>query len=292
MPDIPTVQTVAWVENPGKDGYLIIRHDVAVAKPGDGEVLVKLECSGICHSDCRNVSGMGIYTAIPGHEGVGNVIRVGRSVPDSLLGQRVGIKWVWSSCMNCAVCKSGNINNCPSQMNTGRSVLGTLQQYVIAKAEFVTHIPDGLPSEIAAPLLCAGLAIAGAVSKCEPELQSGDWVAIVGAGGGLGHLGVQIAANSKGYKVIAIDSGSDKRQLCLDIGASAFMDYATEDVENKVKKLTDGEGAHAVIIVAGSEKAYEKAPDLVRNTGVIICVGLPRGDFHLPISPIQIASRG
>ncbi|KAF2475130.1 uncharacterized protein BDR25DRAFT_279065 [Lindgomyces ingoldianus] len=290
--EIPPTQTVAWIEDPGPNGKLVIRDGVEVQQPAHNEILVKLECSGICHSDCRNVEGMGVYTDIPGHEGVGTVVKLGPGASDSLMGKRVGIKWLWSACNKCAACVVGNTNNCPNQLNTGRSVRGTLQQYVVAHADFVSLIPDGLASEVAAPLLCAGLSLAGAVSKCSPEVKPGEWVAIVGAGGGLGHIGVQIAAKTKGYKVIAIDSGADKAQLCKEMGATAFVDYAKEDVLKTVKGLTDGEGAHAVICVAGSEKAYEQAPNLVRNNGVFVCVGLPPDAFMFPMSPIQIANRG
>jgi alcohol dehydrogenase, propanol-preferring len=167
-----------------------------------------------------------------------------------------------------------------------------LQQYTVAHADFLSLIPDGVPSEVAAPLLCAGLSLAGAVSKCAPEVKPGEWVAIVGAGGGLGHIGVQIAAKSKGYKVIAIDSGAGKETLCKEMGATAFVDYAKEDVVKAVQALTDGEGAHAVICVAGTEKAYQQAPNLVRNNGVFVCVGLPPDSFMFPMSPIHIANRG
>lgn len=288
---LPTSQTVAWIESPGADGKLVIRDGVDIQQPAKGEVLVKMECSGICHSDCRNVEGMGKYEDIPGHEGVGVVVKLGPDVASDLLSKRVGIKWLWSACGNCAACKRGKVNNCPGQLNTGRSVNGTLQQYVVAHAAYLTLIPDGVPSEVAAPLLCAGLSLAGAVSKVAPEVQPGEFVAIVGAGGGLGHIGVQIAAHT-GYKVIAIDSGEDKRVLCKEMGAVAFVDYAKEDVVSAVKALTDGEGAHGVICVAGSERAYEQAPSLVRNNGVFVCVGLPPDDFMFPMSPIHIANRG
>ncbi|KAH7132603.1 alcohol dehydrogenase [Dendryphion nanum] len=292
VPDIPSTQKVAWIENPGANGTLVIRDGVEVQRPSKNEILVKLECSGICHSDCRNVEGMGVYTDVPGHEGVGTVVELGPGASESLLNKRVGIKWLWSACNDCSACKAGLINHCPSQLNTGRSVRGTLQQYVVAHADFVTLIPDGVPSEVAAPLLCAGLSLAGAISKCEPEVKPGQWVAIVGAGGGLGHIGVQIAAKSKGYKVIAIDSGAGKEQLCKEMGAVAFVDYAKEDTVKSVRALTDGEGAHAVICVAGTEKAYEQAPALVRNHGVFVCVGLPPDTFMFPMSPIHIANRG
>lgn len=238
-----------------------------------------------------NLEMPGKYTEVPGHEGVGKVVKLGPGVSQDLLGKRVGIKWLWSACNECTSCKQGKINHCAKQKNTGRSVWGTLQQYVVAHADFVTIIPDGVKSEIAAPLLCAGLSLAGAISKLTPEVNPGDFVAIVGAGGGLGHIGVQIAS-IKGYKVIAIDSGAEKEKLSKEMGAVAFVDYAKQDVVQAVRDLTDGEGAHGVICVAGSERAYQQAPDLVRNSGVFVCVGLPPDTFMFPMSPIHIANRG
>jgi propanol-preferring alcohol dehydrogenase len=283
---IPTKQTVAWIENPSPSCVLQIRDDVEVQQPGDHEILVKIECSGICHSDCMNVEGRGKYTPVPGHEGVGKVVKLGRGASEDLMGKRVGIKWLWSSCNECTSCRTGKINHCGKQLNTGRSVWGTLQQYTVAHADYVTVIPDGVKSEVAAPLL-----FAGAVSKLTPEVQPGDFVAVVGAGGGLGHIGVQFAA-IKGYKVIAIDSGAEKEKLSKEMGAVAFVDYAKQDVVQAVKGLTGGEGAHGVICVAGSEKAYQQAPELVRNSGVFVCVGLPPDTFMFPMSPIHIANRG
>ncbi|KAF2643709.1 hypothetical protein P280DRAFT_466451 [Massarina eburnea CBS 473.64] len=288
---IPSSQTVAWIESPGPDATLEIRTEQSIQQPSDNEVLVKMECSGICHSDCMNVEGRGSYTPIPGHEGVGIVVKLGPGASESLLGKRVGIKWLWSACSTCSACQRGQINNCPKQSNTGRTTLGTLQQYVVGHADFVQIIPDGVKSEVAAPLLCAGLSLAGAVSKLSPEVREGDWVVIVGAGGGLGHIGVQIAS-IKGYKVIAIDSGAEKEKLCKDMGATAFIDYAKTNVVDAVKALTDGEGAHGIIMVAGIEKAYEQGPQLIRNNGVFVCVGLPPPTFMFPVSPIEMANRG
>lgn len=240
-----------------------------------------------------NVVRPGKYSAIPGHEGIGTVVQLGPGVPDTaLLGQRVGVKWLWSACRTCSSCKKGKINHCARQRNTSLHTYGTLQEYVLAHAEFVVRIPDGVKSEIAAPLLCAGLSLAGAVSKLAPEVQPGDFVAIVGAGGGLGHIGTQIAS-IKGYKVIAIDSGAEKEALCKEMGAVAFVDYAKEkDVAQAVKDLTNGEGADAVICVAGSERAYTQAPEFLRNCGVFVCVGLPPDTFMFPVSPIHIANKG
>jgi propanol-preferring alcohol dehydrogenase len=171
-------------------------------------------------------------------------------------------------------------------------VAGTLQQFAIGDAKYLTLVPDEVKSEIAAPLLCAGLSMAGAVGTLEPECKKGEWLVLPGAGGGLGHLGLQIAARVKGYKVIAVDTGEARKKLCVDLGATEFIDFMTEDVEVKVKEATGGEGASGVIVVPGNESAYRLAPRLVKNRGVIVCVGLPKAGFDIPITPLECANRG
>lgn len=140
---IPPTQTAGWIHNPGPDCVLQIRNDVPVQKPSAGELLVKLECSGICHSDCHNLTQPGKYTEVPGHEGVGTVVSLGPDVSSDLLGKRVGIKWLWNACQKCSSCKQGKENHCGKQKNTGRNTWGTLQAYIVADAQFVTMIPDG-----------------------------------------------------------------------------------------------------------------------------------------------------
>ncbi|KAF7557696.1 hypothetical protein G7Z17_g396 [Cylindrodendrum hubeiense] len=286
--EIAKFQTAAVIENPGPTAEISIRNDVPVGEPGSNEILVKLAFSGICGSEVRAFLGWGPYQPIVGHEGVGTVVKIGEGVADSMLGQRVGVKWVFSACEKCSVCLKGFQNNCPNQINTGRQVSGTFQQYVVADARFVTRIPDEVPGEVASPLLCAGLTMAGAVSKLDAQLEKDDWVVISGSGGGLGHLGVQIASRLREYRVIAVDSGQSKRDLSLSCGAQYFVDFAEEDVEKKVKELT-GEGAHAVLVVSGSKEAFRVAPKLVRNRGLIVTVGLPPNDFDLPI-PASLCS--
>jgi propanol-preferring alcohol dehydrogenase len=123
-------------------------------------------------------------------------------------------------------------------------------------------------------------------------MEKGEWLVLPGAGGGLGHLGLQIAARVKGYKVIAVDTGNERKELCNKLGAAAFIDFATQDVEAEVKKLTGGEGAAGVVVVPGSETAYRLAPKLIRNRAVIVVVGLTKGGFDLPITPLECANRG
>lgn len=285
---IPKFQTAAWIDAPGPNAKPYLKHDIPIPIPGNGELLVKLECTGVCHSDVHAILGetkrMAVH--IGGHEGVGRVISLGDSVPPSFLDIRVGVKWLYSACLSCEVC-AVNYIHCPNQSNSGRNVPGTFQQYVVAPAKFVTRIPEELESTKAAPLLCAGITVFGAIKKA--GLKSGEWMVIMGAGGGLGHLGVQIA-KVMGFRVIAIGSGEEKRRLCMELGAEAFLDYKTEDVERVVKNLTNGYGAHAVVCATGSDAAYAQALQLVRIMGTVVCVGLTLS--QLTVSPFQVAIRG
>ncbi|BAE65649.1 unnamed protein product [Aspergillus oryzae RIB40] len=269
MDSIPSSQRAVVVQSPGNNYEMIILDDIPVRTPGADEILVKLSCTGLCHSEIRAVLAWGAYNPIIGHEGVGTVIQTGPNVSPSLLHQRVG------------------------QKNTSRHVPGTLQQYVIADARFITRIPETVSDEVAAPLLCAGLTMAGAVGRLDDyRLSSGDWVVISGSGGGLGHLGVQIAARIKGFRVIAVDSGEVKRKVSLESGAEVFIDYRTEDVAARVREVTGGEGAHATIVVPGTREAFAMAPQVVRNMGLIVGVGLPPNEMDWPISATVSAARG
>ncbi|KAI9931704.1 hypothetical protein ASPWEDRAFT_105589 [Aspergillus wentii DTO 134E9] len=287
---IPSQQHAVVVQNPGPNYSMTIKDNISVGKPGPDEILMKLTCTGLCRSEIRAILAWGNYNPIIGHEGIGVVVQTGPNISQSLLNQRVGVKWLYSACNECSVCQRGFPQNCAKQLNTSRHVPGTLQQYVIADARFVTRIPENVSDEVAAPLLCAGLTMAGALSKLD-SLRAGDWIAISGAGGGLGHIGVQIAARVRKLRVIAIDSGDAKRQLILDSGAEVFVDYKTEDVAARVLEVT-GEGAHATIVVPGTKEAFAMAPQLVRNLGIIVNVGLPPNEMDIPVSATLCAARG
>ncbi|PYH85639.1 hypothetical protein BO82DRAFT_380736 [Aspergillus uvarum CBS 121591] len=276
MTPIPRTQTAAWIENPRPHAQLELRHDVPVPEPVGGEVLVKLECTGFCHSDLHCIYGeLPMSVNVVGHEGVGRVVKLGPNAPRDMLGMRVGIKWLWSSCKDCPTCKV-QYTNCPNQRNSGR-------------VYFVSPIPENLEPETVAPLLCAGLTMYGALNKLDKYCDKGDWVVIMGAGGGLGHLGIQIG-KEMGYRIIAVDSES-KRDFCMQSGAEAFVDFS-DDPTTQIQSLADGIGAHAVIVVVGLEKAYEQSVEFLRPVGTLVCVGLPRPDYHLPISPLMCVDRG
>ncbi|KKO97348.1 hypothetical protein THAR02_10553 [Trichoderma harzianum] len=257
---LTNTQTAAWLDHPHHGATLTLRNDILIPEPSEGEVLVKLECSGFCHSDVHSIYGeTPMETNIAGHEGVGRVVK---------------LRYV----------------HCPHQNNSGRNVPGTFQQYVVSPLKYTTIVPEGLEPEIVAPLLCAGVTVYAGVTQASKFIKQGDSIVILGAGGGLGHLAVQVASVS-GYRVIAVDSG-DKADVCITSGAAEFVDFLKQDVEQTVKGLTGGIGAHAVMVTAGSEKAYESVPKLLRNLGVLVCVGIPRLDFHVPISPFEIIVRG
>ncbi|KAH8892192.1 NAD(P)-binding protein [Thozetella sp. PMI_491] len=283
----PTLQTGAWIDEPGSVQAVRIRQDIPIPAPSAGEVLVKLECTGVCHSDVYGLNGHTPMTAnIAGHEGVGRICGVGADVSPQLLNRRVGIKWLYSYCNNCEICAE-DATCCPNQHNSGRDVPGTFQQYCVSPADFLTFIPDALDSIAAAPLLCAGITIYSAITKL--KLKPGQWLVLPGAGGGLGHLGVQIAA-SKGIKVIAIDTGEEKRALCMSLGATCFLDFLVDDIPTAVKTLTDGYGVHGSVCLSNSRSSYEQSLSVLRNGGTLVCVGLAKDE--LPISPFMMIVKG
>ncbi|PWY73608.1 alcohol dehydrogenase [Aspergillus heteromorphus CBS 117.55] len=289
---IPQTQTAAIIPPSGATSTvkLQINHDRPIPSPAEGEVLLKLEYSGVCHSDVHSVRGeTPMLTDVAGHEGVGKVVQVGSGLDEQVwLGRRLGVRWLYSSCLECEICAINN-TACPYQRNAGANVPGTFQQYVVTPAIHATVIPPELAPDVAAPLLCAGIAMYSSIMKT--KTRPGDWIVLPGAGGGLGHMGVQIAAK-KGLKVIAIDNGEKKKQLCLSLGATIFLDYKTDDVESEVKALTSGLGAHAVICMANNETAYTQSLRMLRRLGVLVCVGIPSVPFRLPATPFEMIVKG
>lgn len=211
----------------------------------------------------------------PGHEGVGKIVAIGPNVPDTLglkVGDRAGIKPLWTSCNSCMLCTSDREMYCTASKQTGLHVPGSYQQYVLGEASHVMKIPDGVPDDIAAPIMCSGATIYRAIK--EAGFQPGDWVAFVGAGGGVGHMGVMYA-KAMGMRPIAIDGGSEKGDLCKSIGAEHFVDFTqVQDVNAEVIRLTDGLGAHGVIVTATGGAAYRSAVGMLRTSGTLMCIGL------------------
>ncbi|KAI5285507.1 hypothetical protein KEM54_000514 [Ascosphaera aggregata] len=254
--------------------------DVPVPEPGPDEVLVKLNVTSLCYSDIhfmQNDIGLGSMTAngvrSPGHEGAGVVVKVGSNVKHIKVGDRGGIKPIWDTCGSCKLCWTDQEAYCAKSLFAGIHVPGTYQQYIVSPARYLSPIPDGVPDEIAAPIMCSASTIFRSIS--EAQLHAGDWAVFPGAGGGVGIQGVQIA-KALGYRPIAIDTGADKRELCLKMGAEHFIDFKeVESVPEAVVKAAGGIGAHGVFVTAPN--AYK---DAIKMTGSrigakVMCVGLP-----------------
>ncbi|PYI10586.1 alcohol dehydrogenase II [Aspergillus sclerotiicarbonarius CBS 121057] len=286
VPEIPAKQKAAIYDQPGTVSTKVVELDVP--EPGVGEVLINLSHSGVCHSDYGVMTNTWSNLPYPtpagqvgGHEGVGKIVKLGPGTENSGLkiGDRVGIKWVSSICGNCEPCHAGAEGICFKHKISGYYTPGTFQQYALGPANYVTPIPDGLASDEAAPMLCAGVTVYAALKRS--NARPGQWVVISGAGGGLGHLGVQLASKGMGLRVIGIDHGS-KEELVKASGAEHFIDITQFPLDDKgeaisahIKSLADGLGAHAVLVCTASNIAYAQAPLFLRFNGTLVCVGVP-----------------
>lgn len=183
------------------------------------------------------------------------VVKVGNNVQGWSVGDRAGIKPLWDVCHNCEQCWNGRENYCPKGVYTGLVAEGTYRQYVTSPAIYTSRIPDGVPDEVAGPIMCSASTMHRAL--IDSGLRAGNWVVFPGGGGGVGIQGVQLA-KAMGMRPIVIDSGEAKRKLSLELGAEAFVDFKEhEDVATKVKEVADGVGAHGVLITA--YQAYKDA---------------------------------
>lgn len=218
---------------------------------------------------------------VGGHEGVGVVTQLGPLCEgsDISLGDRVGIKWIASACGNCIPCFAGADGICSKAEVSGYTWPGTFQQYALAPVHYVTPIPDSLASDIAAPLLCGGVTVYSALKKS--HAQAGDWVVIAGAGGGLGHLGVQLGSRGMGLRIIGLDFGS-KELFVKECGAEAFIDITKHpggdecnSVADEILAITGGDGAAAAIMCSASNSAYAQAIPYLKFNGTLVCVGVP-----------------
>ncbi|MBS8262424.1 alcohol dehydrogenase AdhP [Roseibium polysiphoniae] len=248
------------------------------AKPG--KIVVKIEACGVCHTDLHAVEGdWPVKPAppfIPGHEGVGFVCEVGAGVTTVKEGDRVGVPWLHTACGHCRHCVGGWETLCPDQQNTGYSVNGGFAEYVLADPEYVGHLPDRLDFAPAAPILCAGVTVYKGLK--ETDTKPGDTVVIVGVGG-LGHLAVQYA-KAMGRHVVAVDISDSKLALAKKLGADTVINAANTD---PVKELQSGGGAEGVLVTAVSNSSFSQGVGMLGRGGTMSLVGLPPGDFPLPI---------
>ncbi|KAG5335346.1 Alcohol dehydrogenase 3 [Termitomyces sp. T112] len=279
-PSIPKTQTAAIVATSGAP--IQVKHDHPVksqAELAPGECLIKLDCTGVCHTDLH--AALGDWPVPPkspligGHEGVGVIVAIANHTTGSpvKVGDRVGIKWLADSCLNCEQCRKGREQNCCNAKLSGYTVDGTFSEYVVSFVRHVTPIPENLDSRAAASILCAGVTVYRALKYS--QTTAGDWVVLPGAGGGLGHLAVQYAKDM-GLKVIAIDTGAQKKKLCEDLGADVWIDFKeSKNIVEDVKKATGGEGAHSAVVTTASSSGYSQAIEYLRCGGTLMAVGLP-----------------
>jgi len=255
--------------------------EVPLPEVGGGQILVKIEACGVCHTDLHAADGDWPVKPkppfIPGHEGVGTVFAVGKGVTAVKEGDRVGVPWLHTACGHCRHCLAAWETLCDSQQNTGYSVNGGFAEYALADPNYVGHLPDGLDFEPAAPILCAGVTVYKGLK--ETDAKPGDTVVISGIGG-LGHVAVQYA-KAMGLEVIAIDISDEKLSLARKMGADAVVNAKTTDAVAEVNKLCGG--AQGVLVTAVSPKAFSQALGMLGKRGTMSLVGLPPGSFELDI---------
>jgi propanol-preferring alcohol dehydrogenase len=258
------------------DGGELHYRDIPVPVPNDGEILIHVKYSGVCHTDLHAWKGdWPLARKLPlvgGHEGAGEVVAVGKNVTNFKIGDYAGLKWLNGSCLACEFCINGNEPNCPHAVLSGYTHDGSFQQYATGQALQAAKISKDADLAQVAPILCAGVTVYKALKQS--NAKPGQWVAITGAGGGLGTLAIQYA-RAMGFRVIGVDTGEEKRKVVHSLGAESFVDFRTSpDIAAEINKVTEG-GAHAVVHVAVAEAAITASVAYVRPVGTIVLVGLP-----------------
>jgi D-arabinose 1-dehydrogenase-like Zn-dependent alcohol dehydrogenase len=253
-----------------------------IPEPKRGEVRIRVEACGVCHSDSFTVEGQypGLsFPRIPGHEIAGVIDAFGAGVVGWRNGQRVGVGWFGGHCGHCEPCRRGWLIDCGNLRMPGISYGGGYAEAMVAPADALAAMPDELAAAEAAPLLCAGVTTFNALRHS--GVMSGDVVAILGIGG-LGHLGLQFA-NKLGFRTVAIGRGADTEALANKLGADEFVDSATEDVAASLNRLG---GARAVLATVTSAEAMTSAIDGLAVRGRLIIIGTDAKPIE--VSPLQL----
>jgi D-arabinose 1-dehydrogenase-like Zn-dependent alcohol dehydrogenase len=257
---------VAQIPSPGADFQIVERE---IPKPGVGQVRIKVQACGICHSDVLTKEGAlpGIqYPRVPGHEVAGVIDELGAEVTAWKLGQRVGVGWHGGQDGTCVSCRRGDFRNCRNVKIPGISYDGGYQEYMVAPVEALAAIPDTLSAVEAAPLLCAGITTYNSLRHS--GALPGDLVAVQGIGG-LGHLGIQFA-NKFGYKVAAIGRGSENAALAKKLGASLYIDSKATNAAQELQKMG---GAQVILATAPNSKAMSELIDGLGPNGKLMVIG-------------------
>jgi propanol-preferring alcohol dehydrogenase len=257
----------------------IVQTEVPV--PAAGQVLVRIEASGLCHTDIHAARGdwpvRPTPPFTPGHEGVGIIEEVGPGVTEHAVGDRVALPWLGFACGMCEYCVSGRETLCARQLNTGYSIDGAHAEYAVAWARYAVAVPAGIDPLEAAPLTCAGVTTYKAVKVA--GVRPGERVAIFGIGG-LGHLAQQYA-QIFGAQTIAVDVTADKLALARDLGATWTVDAVETDVVTEIGTIG---GADVAVVLAAEPTVLEQAHACLRPGGRLVLVSLPRDNvMRLPI---------
>ncbi len=251
----------------------------ATPRPGAGEVLIEVEACGVCGADASDIEKAGSTSSpprVPGHEVVGRIVALGPHVPALWqLGQRVGVGRLGGHCNECAQCRQGLFQLCQNQLFVGASCDGGYAELMLARATGLVAIPSALPSEEAAPILCAGIATFNALRKC--GAQAGDLVAVQGIGG-LGHMALQYA-HRMGFRVAAVGRGQDIAPLALALGAHHYLDAQAENAAAKLKALG---GAQAIITTIGDAQAVAALLPGLAPRGRLVLLGIGKEPVPMP----------
>jgi D-arabinose 1-dehydrogenase-like Zn-dependent alcohol dehydrogenase len=266
------------VAKPG-GAFEVVERDVP--QPGPGQVRIKVEACGICHSDALTRGGQypGLtLPRVPGHEIAGRIDALGEHVREWKLGDRVGVGWHGGHCFVCKPCRKGQFINCEQAKITGISFDGGYAEYVVVPHEAVARLPEGLDPVNAGPLLCAGVTTYNSLRNS--GARAGDTVAIQGIGG-LGHLGIQFAAKM-GFRTIAISRGADKAALAKQLGAHEYIDTNQVDAAAGLQKLG---GADLVLATAPNAEAIKSTIDGLKARGKLLIVAAA-------FEPMQLSTLG
>ncbi|MGA8144561.1 MAG: alcohol dehydrogenase [Candidatus Acidiferrales bacterium] len=270
---------VAQVPKAGGDFEIVERE---IPQPGSGQVRIRVQACGVCHSDVVTKEGAfpGIsYPRVPGHEVAGVIDEVGSGVTQWKKGERVGVGWHGGQDGTCLQCRRGDFANCANLKISGVSYDGGYAEYMVAPVEALAHMPESLDAAEAAPLMCAGVTTFNALRHS--GAMPSDLVAVQGIGG-LGHLGVQFAQKF-GYRVAAVGRGPENGTLAKKLGASVYIDSAATNAAEELKKLG---GARAILATAPSSKAMSALIDGMGANGRMMVVGATMEPIE--VTPVQL----
>jgi alcohol dehydrogenase/propanol-preferring alcohol dehydrogenase len=279
-----TKMKAAQISKPGGDFELVERD---IPEPGAGQVRVKVDACGICHSDVLVKDGLwpGLpYPRVPGHEIAGRVDALGDGVTNWKKGERVGVGWHGGHDFVCDQCRRGDFGMCINRKITGIDFDGGYAEYMVAPAESLALIPDELPPEEAGPFMCAGVTVFNALRNS--GARAGDVVAVQGIGG-LGHLGVQYA-RKMGFQTVALGRGKDKEPLAKKLGAHHYIDSGAVDTVAELQKLG---GARVILATAPSAKAISAVVGGLGVNGNLLVPAAPADPLTISVMPLIMGRR-